>query len=62
LPDQKFSSIKTASHLKTRKNRVIFGAKDDDGLAPVKDNKPKIDGFVRLSGVFVLIAGQPRVS
>ena len=54
LPDQKFSSFKTAAHLKTRKNRVIFGAKDNGGLTPAEDNKPKSADFFRLSGVLSL--------
>ncbi|MBQ9413783.1 MAG: hypothetical protein IJU16_01510, partial [Clostridia bacterium] len=38
-------SYKTASHLKKKKIREIFGAKDDARLTPCEDNKPKSAEF-----------------
>ena len=37
---ENFASYKTASHLKKRKIRGFFGAKDTARLTPVVDNKP----------------------
>ena len=51
---RKIASYKTASHLKKRKIREIFGAEDEARLAPCKDNKPKRAGFFLFSGVLSL--------